>query len=471
MTKEELIQKYTRADGRWNSALLRRIPIEDLNLLTTLTPQFKDTEPNLSVRLHILKHGIESVSCPVCNKIQTKLNDRGEIGTVCRQCFDKSPLKKESMKSRNYEEAKKKRSATMLSKYGVEFNSQREDVKSILKKSKLSEEKYTLISNLDLLIDLHHNQKLTAVQIGNRLGIYYGTIIDWIRKNDIEFKNHKNQSQYEDSIESILKEFHIKFDKNTRKVIAPKELDFYIPSHSLAIEVNGVYWHSELNGRGPNYHLQKLEECESRGVRLLQFWDSEIEFQFPIIESMIKARLGISRKIMGRKCSIVTPTKKQEQEFFIKNHRQGYAPSNLAVALEHEGELLSMMSFSKPRFNKDYDWELLRFASKLGITVTGAASKLFNRSPKGSMISYADRRYSSGNVYSMLGFTQKSVSGPGFWYTKDHRQLFHRTKFQKHKLKNILERFDTSLSEWENMQLNGYDRVWDCGQSVWVLER
>jgi len=62
-----------------------------------------------------------------------------------------------------------------------------------------------------------------------------------------------------------------------------------------------------------------------------------------------------------------------------------------------------------------------------------------------------------------------SKSKPGYCYT-DYKNRFSRMKFQKHKLSNILEYFDPKLTEWENMQLNGYDRIWDCGNYVYVLK-
>jgi hypothetical protein len=34
------------------------------------------------------------------------------------------------------------------------------------------------------------------------------------------------------------------------------------------------------------------------------------------------------------------------------------------------------MTFGKPRFNKNYEYELVRFASKLGTKVIGGAGKL-----------------------------------------------------------------------------------------------
>ncbi|MBR4315953.1 MAG: hypothetical protein IKP65_03150, partial [Alphaproteobacteria bacterium] len=56
---------------------------------------------------------------------------------------------------------------------------------------------------------------------------------------------------------------------------------------------------------------------------------------------------------------------------------------------------------------KNYDYELIRFASKIGYQVIGGASKLlsyFRKQYKGSIISYADRRYSNGKLYEAIGF-------------------------------------------------------------------
>ena len=56
------------------------------------------------------------------------------------------------------------------------------------------------------------------------------------------------------------------------------------------------------------------------------------------------------------------------------------------------------MTFGKTRFSKKYEWELLRFCSKLNYHVVGAAGKLLSYfektyQPK-SLVSYADRRWS-----------------------------------------------------------------------------
>jgi hypothetical protein len=113
----------------------------------------------------------------------------------------------------------------------------------------------------------------------------------------------------------------------------------------------------------------------------------------------------------------------------------------------------------------------LRFACKGGITIVGGASKLlkyFEQKwlPK-YIITYADRCWSTGNFYKRIGFIFKNYSPPGYWYMKDN-EVFYRYKFAKHTLNKQLLIYDPDLSEWENMQNNGYTRFWDCGNCVYI---
>ena len=131
------------------------------------------------------------------------------------------------------------------------------------------------------------------------------------------------------------------------------------------------------------------------------------------------------------------------------------------------------MSFGKNRFSSEVEWELLRFVSKKYISVVGGASKLFkhfvnNYSNGLGIVSYSDRRYSQGNMYSKLGFKFSHNSQPNYFYFKNSLHLESRQKYMKHKLSNLLEVFDESLTEVENMKNNGFNRIWDCGNSVWI---
>jgi hypothetical protein len=86
-------------------------------------------------------------------------------------------------------------------------------------------------------------------------------------------------------------------------------------------------------------------------------------------------------------------------------------------------------------------------------------------------VSYSDRRYFSGETYLKLGFNFVSNTPPNYHYTIDgYHTLQNRINWQKAKLNKKLLSFDASISEWENMKMNGFDRIWDCGHSKWVWQ-
>ena len=259
---------------------------------------------------------------------------------------------------------------------------------------------------------------------------------------------------------------------NTRSIIYPQELDIYIPEKKIAIEFDGLYWHSEEEKPDKNYHLNKTLSCEKQGIHLIHIFENEWLTKQEIVKSRLKNLLGVYDKtIYARKCQIKEIDSKISKEFQEENHIQGAVNSKVNLGLYYKNELISLMTFGKCRFDKHHEWELLRFCNKLGYHVPGAASKLLkhfeeNYKPT-SLVSYADRRWSQGKVYEKLGFTFSHASSPNYWYWKNPELLESRIKYQKHKLKDLLENFDESKTEVENMKANGYNRIFDCGNLVY----
>ena len=273
-------------------------------------------------------------------------------------------------------------------------------------------------------------------------------------------------------IEEALPNMNIQH--NTRSVINPYELDIYISSLKLAIEFNGDYWHSEEVGKTPTYHLNKTKLCEEKGIHLIHIF----EYQWIKNKNQVKSRLCsllniYDKKIFARKCIVREIDSKTTVSFLEDNHLQGSCPSKVNLGLFYNNELISVMTFGKPRFNKDYQWELLRFCSLPKFKVIGGAGKLLKffeqtYNPK-SLISYANRCWSSklSNVYEKIGFKLIGESKPSYVWIKDSH-LYSRYQCQKHKLKDLLgeDNFDKNLSEVENMKNNRFLRVYDCGNLV-----
>jgi len=108
-------------------------------------------------------------------------------------------------------------------------------------------------------------------------------------------------------------------------------------------------------------------------------------------------------------------------------------------------------------------------ASKKNKSIVGGFSKIISHINI-SFITYADKRYASGLGYKSIGCTQLNDTPPGYSYLING-DLKSRVAFQKHKLKNKLKIFNAQFSEYENMLLNGFDRIWDCGHMTFIYDK
>ena len=162
---------------------------------------------------------------------------------------------------------------------------------------------------------------------------------------------------------------------------------------------------------------------------------------------------------MARKCQIRKLTNDEYREFVDINHIQGYVPAKYRAGLFYNGELVQICSFGTSRFKKN-EIELIRHCSKLNTQIIGGLSKLLSFYKFNNLVTYVDLRYGNGNGYKDWELIEQTK--PNYWYMKNGI-LESRMKYQKHKLKNLLENFDPNKSEWENMVNNGYFRIWDCG--------
>lgn len=277
-------------------------------------------------------------------------------------------------------------------------------------------------------------------------------------------------SNEELKIRMILEKHNIDFESNNREILNGKELDIYIPDHQIAIEINGLYYHSELKGIDKQYHLHKTLECERQGIQLLQFWDYEVNNKLEIVEDIIKSKLNLLQKKIGaRELKIELVDSKRAKEFMNTNHLHGFCQAKWHIALVKNNLIYSIVSLGKSR-TSDH-WEIIRFASLNNTKVVGGYSRLIshikNELHIENLMSFADRRVSNGDLYLKSGWKFDSVSSPCYWYFKN-KQIYHRSNFMKYKLKNM-NGFDHALTEWENMIKMGYDRVWDCGNLKFIF--
>jgi len=314
----------------------------------------------------------------------------------------------------------------------------------------------------------------------------------WLNNGDIPEcpSCGKKGTKIERLIMNYLKERNIQFKYRDRTKLYPEagngitdrsvlELDFYLPDYNIGIEVNGLRYHHGL-AQHKKYHWYKTKLAEEQGIRLIHIFSDLLlnRTKRNIVYTRLDSILGITDiRYYARKSVVKHVSSSEANTFYEKYHIQGAVPCNIHYGLFCDQKMVACMSFSNTRKilsnTCDKEYELVRFSTD-GSIVVGGASKLlshFKNNHKWSkIISFADRCWSQGGLYYKLGF--KNVTKyiePNYTYTKSFGKRFSRINFQKHKLKNKLSLFDDTKTELENMIINGYYPVYDCGNLKFEL--
>ena len=286
-----------------------------------------------------------------------------------------------------------------------------------------------------------------------------------------EDSNKYKNTSIEIFVKNLLDKYYIDYQTNVRNIIYPYELDIYIPSKNIAIECNGVYWHSDKN-KEKNYHYNKYSKCKEKNIQLISIWEDQVINSPEKVESIILSKLGVYKeRIYARQCIIKEVTSKESNIFLNKYHLQDTTNSSIRLGLYYNDELVSIMTFGKGRkcLNSSTKYELYRYCCKVGVQVIGGASKLFKYFLKEykpeSIESFSSNDISNGDLYKQLGFEYISNS-IGYWYIDKSMNRYHRYKFTKYSLIN--EDYDKNKTEFEIMDERGFFRIYDSGQSKWI---
>lgn len=299
----------------------------------------------------------------------------------------------------------------------------------------------------------------------NRLFYEYGL--------DKEFVLKRYRSNKELEICEYLDSIGVEYIPNCKRILPHYELDIYIPNNNIAIEFNGIYWHSETIIRDNDYHYNKSMDALDKGIFIYHIWENEwndLRKQI-IIKSQINNLVGInSLKIYARNCDIREVGSYDAGKFLNDNHIQGNRNSSVRYGLYYNNELVSLMTFGKDKFiDKSDNWQLLRFCSKLNTTVVGGASKLFKKfidtyNPN-IIISYCDIAKGRGNTYKKLGFTLDHITPCNYvWWSPTDGV---KTRYQCQK-RFIKESELDDRTEYEIMTSKGFSRVFDCGSYKFI---
>jgi hypothetical protein len=269
-------------------------------------------------------------------------------------------------------------------------------------------------------------------------------------------------------IDFIKLNYNGKIIINDRKILSGLELDIYLPDLKIAFEYNGLYWHSE-KFKSNNYHMNKTDMCEVKGISLIHIYEDEWNDKKDIIKSNILNSLNkISVKIDSRKCVVKEVNSKNSKDFLDTNHIQGGIDSDIKLGLFHHDELVFLMIFNSTQLVTS-DFELLRFCCKLNTMVIGGAIKLIkyfvdNYKPK-AILTFADRSWLNSNLYLNLGFKIICKTKPNYDYVINGERI-NKKVFEKDVL--IKENIDVNKIVYKSMKERCYFKIFDSGSIKFV---
>lgn len=378
-------------------------------------------------------------------------------------------------------EMREKAERTLMERYGVTNPMKSEEIRKKARETNMDRygtpnpmqnhihpETLRLLEDEEYLLKMYDEYKLYT-KISEVLGISVAATQRRFAAIGHKPVNHKGVSRGEMDIVNMVRAMEIGVEHGTRGVLPNrKELDIYIPSHNLAIEFNGVHWHSELY-RDRAYHQQKSLQCKELGIQLIHVWEDDWDNKRDIVEAKIKAKLGLTEeREYARKTVVEVVPSKEARAFIDQNHIQGKTTASVWLGLrDGQGELVACMGMRKV----DANWDLNRFATSK--TVVGGFSKLlkhFKRNYEWEEIyTYAHLDYSHGVVYEKNGFVKSHITEPGMWYTGGGERL-RRERFMKHKLPALFGDVDMRKTEAEIMRDHGYVRIYDAGSIKYVMK-
>jgi len=184
---------------------------------------------------------------------------------------------------------------------------------------------------------------------------------------------------------------------------------------------------------------------QSQNIQLINIWEDIWYTKNKQLKSIIKVKLGYCEKIFARKTTIVKLCKPEFDAFINENHLMGTTFSKYKYGLELNGNLVAAASFAHIRkyyhsagvYNSS---ELVRYASKLDAIVTGGLSKLisffFNEKHPDNIMTYADKDWSNGKAYKLLGFVEQEQTPPKKFIVD--KQTFLRTPTNEDTAENMV---------------------------------
>lgn len=307
----------------------------------------------------------------------------------------------------------------------------------------------------------------------------YGVISGFMTENAINSHKHGTISKINREFAESLREIttsNVKLEEPILKYL----YDIRVGENYL-IDINPTVSHNTLisypyrlgmtdknHPIDKTYHLDRLYTANKHGYKLISIfdWDDVEKIKYIFQDKSV---------IYARNLNIKEVSVNEANEFLNKYHLQNMCRGqSVRYGLYKDNELIEIMTFGKPRYNKNYEWELMRLCTHKDYKIVGGAEKLFkyfvkNYMPK-SIISYCDLSKFSGDIYIKLKFKRIGKISPSKHWSKNNEHITDNLLRQRGYDQLFNTDYGKGTSNEELMVKNGWLPVYDCGQATYLWE-
>lgn len=400
-------------------------------------PDIKENMIKNSRKTHLQNHGVENPFQDITNM---KRAFKEKFGV-------ENPFQSK--------EIKEKIKRTNINKYGVEYQSQRLDVKE-KRKNTLTRNGFTYDNNIN--------------KINKTCQEKYG--VEWPCQLPQCVNKSNSISNINIKFAELLKENNIEYEQEYN--LENKKFDFKV--NNILIEINPTYTHNStigpyfngkcLNPLPKNYHKEKSLLAQKYNFKCIHIFDWD---DWNKIIYLLKPK----QKIYARECKIKEISKQECDKFLNEYHLQNTCKNqSIKYGLYYDNDLVQVMTFGKPRYNKNYEYELLRLCSHKDYIIVGGSEKLFKHflmnNSISNIISYCDNSKFSGDVYKRLGMKLKITSNPSCIWSKGKQKITQNLLNQRGFDQLFNTDYGKNTSNKDLMIKHEWREVYDCGQSTYV---
>lgn len=279
----------------------------------------------------------------------------------------------------------------------------------------------------------------------------------------------KRMSLGEQEVRAYLDELGVEYEANYCGILPEgsfdkrNEVDIWIPSANLAIEYNGVYWHSGFEPDTRSF--RNMHALRAIGVQMMVIWEDDWYGRQDIVKAMLAAKLTPNNRpmVQAKKTKARYVSAESAEAFLKQNHIQGYRHATYHFGLFDGERMVAIMSVVD---QGDYH-EIARYAAT---GVYGGYSKLMRYAERElnikKWVTFSDNEVSDGSMYQKLGFVHDGELKPRYWYIINHARVNHQRWTKKKMLKRGMGTPD--MTEFEIARANNMRRAYDCGRVRWM---